>query len=270
MIMNIKCFFISLFSIFIGCGNANESAYNFSNFNNTEAEVLSQAVESNDIKGIREEILNKKINVNFRDSKYETTLLSLSIVNNKKDAFKELLILGANPNLYNKSCENPLTLSININNDLFFLKTLLKYELDLTPHFFKKKCDFYAYDPILETILIYNDLDNYKYGLEILRLLIESNKNLNFKEFNDAQNYEHNIIFFCLKSRNISALKYFIVDRKIEFPDDVYIDSTVLWGYEGFVSLTKILEDKTFIFENSEFREKAKKDILEYLYKNEE
>jgi len=261
-------FLVFIFLIFSSCENRIKG-FRFSNFNDTQAEILAKAVKGNDIRKIREEILDKKIDVNFIDKKYGWHLLSLAIANNKKKSFKQLLELGADPNLYGSNCESPLILAINMNLDLYFLKTLLVYNANVTPHFFLNKCDFFAYDPILETILNFNDKNSYKYGLKVLRLLTKKVENLNLNEFNNSKNYEHNIICFCLKTRNISALKYLIVDLKLKIPEKIFIDGTVLLNSYGYMSLKEILQNKTFIFEHSPYREKAKQEILAYLNKKE-
>ncbi len=209
--MNKLIFCLVFFNlIFNSCENS-RVGYRFSNFENSPAEKLAKAIKRNDIKRIREEVINKKVDINSTDDKFKCSLLSLSIVNDKKESFLELLKLGANPNQENPQCESPLILAIRLNSncDLYYIKNLISYNADLTPGFFNK-CNF-AYDPILETILHYNEESKEKCGIEILNVLTKKLGEIDLDEFNNSKDYMHNIIYFCLKTGNLSALKFFIM-----------------------------------------------------------
>ncbi len=239
--------------------------FRFSNFNNTPVENLAKAVKKENIKKIRDEVLSKKVNINYKDNKYEQSLLSLAIVNNKKESFIELLKLGADPNLYDSECDSPIILAIKLNNncDLFFIENLIKFNADLTPGFYNK-CNL-SLDPLLETIENFNDENNEDCCFDILQLISNNIKDLDLNEFNDAENFKQNIVYYCLKSRNISALKYLIVDLKYKVPDSIFVDGLVLWEYSGYTNLIEILDNKDFIFKNSKYREKARRKLLKFL-----
>ena len=68
--------------------------------------------------------------------------------------------------------------------------------------------------------------------------------------------------------RNLSALKYLIVDLKYKVPKEIFIDGTVILNSYGYKSLKEILENDEFVFKDSEYTEKAKKEILAYLNEN--
>jgi ankyrin repeat protein len=202
-------------------------AFRFSNFYESPAENIAKAIDKNDTEGIRTEILEKKVNINFKDEKYEMSLLSLAIVNNKRKSFDELLKLGANPNIENTYCGNPLNSAItyNKNCDLYYIKRLLNYGADITPRLFEK-CNFFSHDPIIETIHNYSDEEKVECGLSILKVLTSKldNPDLLFM-YNNAKNYQANIVYNCLSTqKNISALKYLIVDLKYKFPKKIFID----------------------------------------------
>jgi ankyrin repeat protein len=246
-------------------------AFRFSNFNNTKAEKIAKAIKGNDTISIDREIKIKQVDINFKDKKYEISLLTLALANNKKEAFNKLLELGANPNIENSYCVGPLNTAIryNINCDVYFIKKLLNYGANISPEFFKKCNSYFAYDPIVETIMYHYEEDKIDCQFKILKLLTSklNDSSLLFK-YNDSINYRQNIIHKCLSThRNISALKYLIIDLKFEFPEKVFIDGTVLPNSNGFKSLKEILQDKAFVFEHSPYREKAKQEILEYLNK---
>lgn len=266
IILIIFCFFV-----LSSCENSNP-AFRFSNFIGTEAETISKAIEDEDIKTIRNEVKHKKVNVNFEDKKYEVSLLELAVTNFKKEAFEELLKLGADPNIKNHSCESVLisAISYNDNCDLYFAERLIDNGAKINPKLFKK-CTGFPNDPICETIMVYNDNDTYECGFKIIKLLTSKlNDSKILFMYNNSEDYQGNIVFNCLSSnRNIVMLKYLIVYLKYEVPKEIYIDGTVLYGFEGssYKNLIHILDSKEFVFEDLE-REKAKNEIRNYLENN--
>lgn len=251
--------------------NYEKPPFRFSNFDKSPAENTAKAIKKNDREAIREEILNKQVNIDFQDEKYEVSLLVLALVNNKKEAFNELLSLGANPNIDNSYCVSPLISAIryNRNCDLYFVERLLDNCADITPMLFNK-CNNFTHDPITETILHYNDENKIKCGLQILKLLTTK---LNYTDllflYNNPEDYHENIVYNCLNTnKNLSVLKYLIVDLKYKVPENIYIDGTVLLNYQGYKSLEEILKSREFSFnESNRFRQKAKEEILNYLEK---
>ena len=243
-------------------------AFRFSNFYDTQAETITKAIKKNDTKKIREEVIKKQANVDFIDEKYEVSLLALTIAKNRKKSFETLLELGANPNINNSYCVSPLITAIRYNNncDLFFVKKLLEYDAEILPDFFKK-CNSFTHGPIPETILHYNDEGKIKCGLEIIKILATKLDNPNLLyEYNNPEEYHENIIYNCISTnKNLSALKFLIVDLKYKVPEEIFINGTVLLNYDGYKPLTEILQSREFRFENSPYREKAKKEILTYL-----
>lgn len=256
--------------IFMSCEHSNP-AFRFSNFYDTPAENVVKAIKKNDVEAISDEILSKRVSVNFEDYKYEVSLLELALTNNKKEAFEELLRLGANPNINNSSCVSPLVSAIRYNHncDLYFVERLLDNNANIMPRL-SNMCT-QAYDPIQETIMHYNDENKIKCGLEIIKLLTTKldNPDLLFM-YNDLENYRENIIYNCLNSsRNLSVLKYLIVDLKYKVPEQIFIDGTVLLNTKGYRSLEEIFNSREFSFnEANKFREKAKNEILDYLKKD--
>jgi hypothetical protein len=265
IILIATCFFV-----LVSCENTNP-AFRFSNFKGTQAESLSRAIESEDINTIRYEVIQKKVNVNSEDTKYETSLLELAITNYKKEAFEELLKLGADPNIENFQCESVLISAIRYNDncDLYFVKRLLENGAEINPRFFEK-CNYFSDEPICETIKWYNDDCDIECGYKILKLLTSKlNDTKILSQYNNSKDYQQNIVYNCLSTgQNIRALKYLIVDLKYEVPEEIYIDGTVLFDYDyGFKDFKEILEHEEFIFEDLD-REKAKNDILSYLENN--
>jgi ankyrin repeat protein len=256
--------------VFISC-KMEKPAFRFDNFKNTKAEKISKAIEKNDTISIEREIKTKQVDINFKDKKYEISLLTLALANNKKEAFNKLLKLGANPNVENSYCVGPLNTAIRYNNacDTYFIEKLLDYNANITPKFFEKCNSHFASDPIVETILYHYEEDKINCGFKILKLLTSklNNPDVLFT-YNDSVNYRQNIIYTCISTlKNIPALKYFIVDLKFKIPEKIFIDGTVFPNFHGYMSLKEILQNKAFVFEHSPYREKAKQEILTYLNK---
>ena len=82
---------------------------NYKLFQDTPAWELAKAVWDNDIDKITEEVKKNPQILNYQEPKYGNTLLHLSISNDDYKAFKELLRLGANPNIADSfHCSTPL------------------------------------------------------------------------------------------------------------------------------------------------------------------
>jgi len=244
-------------------------AFRFSNFEGTAAERIAKAIKQNDTATIRKEIQTKKVDIDFKDKKYEISLLTLALANEKKNAFDMLLKLGANPNIENSYCGIPLNSAIRYHKDcdLYFIEQLLENGANITPRLFER-CNYFDYDPITEAILYHFEEDKVSCGLEILKLLTDKLDNPNLLSmYNNEKDRQANIINVCLSTHwNIPALKYLIVDLGYEVPEQVFIDGTILPQHHGYKSLRYVLEHSSYEF-NSPYREKAKQEILAYLDK---
>ena len=99
-------------------------------FQSTQARTLAKAVEEGDIKIIKEEVVQKKVAVDFQETQYSQSLLMLAIINSEYNTVKMLLELGANPNLHDTFIgETPVIVAAK-NDDPKYLKLLLDYKGD--------------------------------------------------------------------------------------------------------------------------------------------
>lgn len=99
-------------------------------FQDTPAWVLAKAVEAGDVKKIKGEVFQKKVSVDYPESRFGKTLLMLAITNSQYDSAKTLLELGANPNLHDTfKGETPVIVAAD-NDDPKFLRLLLDYKGD--------------------------------------------------------------------------------------------------------------------------------------------
>ena len=99
-------------------------------FQSTPAWELAKAVKIGDIKKIKEEVIQKKVPVDYQESRFGQTLLMLAITNSKYELVKTLLELGTNPNLHDTfKGETPIIVAAD-NDDPKYLKLLLDYKGD--------------------------------------------------------------------------------------------------------------------------------------------
>ncbi|TRX26633.1 hypothetical protein FNW25_08405 [Flavobacterium franklandianum] len=63
-------------------------------FQDTPARVLAKAVEAGDVKKIKEEVFQKKVSVDYQESRFGNTLLMLAIFNSEYDSAKNTIRIG--------------------------------------------------------------------------------------------------------------------------------------------------------------------------------
>lgn len=102
-------------------------------FQDTPAWELAKAVWDNDTDKIDEEVKKNPRIINYQESKYGNTLLHLSILNDDYKGFKELLKLGANPNIADSfHCTSPLIEACESFEDrLKYVEGLIKYKANV-------------------------------------------------------------------------------------------------------------------------------------------
>ena len=114
------------------CGfNLESDCYNFDNFKGTSLWELAQAVREDNATEVKELIKNKGVIIDFKDPKYNQTLLALAIQNKKRNAFMALLDAGANSNELVGNLKNATPFIYGIqssrNCDLFYVKRMLRH-----------------------------------------------------------------------------------------------------------------------------------------------
>lgn len=102
-------------------------------FQDTPAWELAKAVQDNDIDKIDEEIKKNPEVLNYQEKIFGNTLLHLSIYNNSYKGFKELLTLGANPNIADSmQCSSPLIIACaSFDNTTKYAEELIKHKADV-------------------------------------------------------------------------------------------------------------------------------------------
>lgn len=102
-------------------------------FQDTPAWELAKAVWDDDVDKINEEVKKNPKIINYQEKKYGKTLLHLSSYNDNYKGFKELLKLGANPNIADSShCTSPLIEVAESSKDKAkYAEELIKYKADV-------------------------------------------------------------------------------------------------------------------------------------------
>ncbi len=150
-------------------------------FQSTPAWTLAKAVEAGDVKKIKEEILQKKVSVDYQESRFGQTLLMLAIFNNEYDSAKTLLDLGANPNQHDTFKGETAVIKASSNDDPKYLKLLLDYKGDPNSieNVFsgpKKRINSERNSALTACIsAVYNKND-----IEKVKLLVEAGANINY------------------------------------------------------------------------------------------
>ena len=99
-------------------------------YQSTPAWTMAKAVKDENTEKIKEEVLQKKIAVDFQDPLYGKTLLMMAIYNRKYESAKTLLLLGANPNHHDTYQGKTPIIDAAGNEDPKYLKLLLEYKGD--------------------------------------------------------------------------------------------------------------------------------------------
>ena len=269
---------IIVFSIIIittsSC-NLDKKGFEFDNFKNTPVWQLAQAVSDNDVEKIREFAALNKNQINLEEPIWKQTLLTLAIVNKKKEAFLELLKVGANPNKIsgNNLDTSSLTEAILNQDDcqLFYIENLLKNGANPNLKIIPNDGNFFSdYYPLFTAIRKGVNGDD---CLDILELLIKYGADINCCNPNVNDTCE-GVISECLSDNCMSFLSFFVIKQKIKIPKIAYITGGIDISVQKKYTLTETLNTKNFIFEdyiqngkkidNSKLR-KIRAEILGYL-----
>jgi ankyrin repeat protein len=147
-------------------------------FQNTAAWELAKAVDDEDTIKIKGILNDKKVDIDFKEPKFGSTLLMLSIINSQYGSVKTLLQMGADPNVPDTYRETSSVIFAADNNDPKFLQLILKYKgnpsaVETAP--FKKG------DQVRQTALLaaISFLD--PNSLEKVKLLVESGADVNYQ-----------------------------------------------------------------------------------------
>jgi uncharacterized protein len=234
--------------------------FDFKLFRQTPVRGLADAVETDDSARVRAAVHAEKAALDFQESKFGNSLLTLAAVNNKAVAVKVLLDSGANPNL--RSSKYGLTpflaacgyggmnrISIEI------LDNLIKHGGNVN-------------DSEVRVISLPGGLDTQKhtalefsiyYGtLETVKLLVDNGAKLDIY----PRDGPRSLPYIATLNPRFHILRYLLIEKGVPIPDYAVIRN------EGDCNEEKISLKQILIEEGPEYypdKEKERKEIIQYL-----
>lgn len=261
--------------------NLEQSPYNFDNFKETPLWELAQAVRADDVNEIKQILKDKKLEIDLKEPKYNQTLLSLAIQNEKRNAFLELLNVGASPNelVGNPKDATPFIYGIkkqNFDCNLFYAENMLQHGANPNLEIINPKPQFYFENSFPLLAAIGYTHDGGKECLDLVKLLVDNGAGINCcYKYIDSELCE-GVITKSLMQNSIETLKYFVIEKKINIPNIVIIYGEEDKSTRDAFGLRAILISKYYKFEDyerdgkkydeSQLR-KTRDEILEYLDK---
>lgn len=260
----LRYLFIILTSAITGACQSHQSispGYDFGLFKNTPVQKLARAVEAEDTSAISKIVKADKPNIDFQESRFGETLLSLAILNYKVLSIEQLLKLGANPNIKSPiTGESPFLdfckRSSRFSTSSETLQTLIKYGGDVNAiNLLEIKDTLETTHSNFNTALLYVCA----YGnIATLRVLVDNGAKLDVYPIEG----EGSLITNVLLADNFDMLKYFLIEKQLTIPGWCFVK------YPGQASAKKMTITDALIEDelpSNPKRDKLKQDILEFL-----
>ena len=235
--------------------------FDFSLFQHTSAHLLAKAVEEDDTLAIRRYVTGDSVPINLQEPKFGNTLLLLAIANNKELSSKEVLELGANPNVRSFDDISPFLGACHFEYQLKHpqqvLSMLIDYGadvnsvlLDTTNDQFGKKQHFRA--TALGLLCTYGSLNSVK-------VLVEHGANLEAYGKNSEA-----ILSSTVLSGKLDIVKYLMIEKKAPIPDYVFKREPGT-RFEKEMTISDLLNEDDNSGDSK--KQALKEEILSYLKK---
>jgi uncharacterized protein len=227
--------------------------YRFDLFKNTPVKELARYVESEDTIAIGAIVIHKHLPIDYQESRFGSTLLTLSVLNNKTHSIYKLLELGSNPNIRAHDNSSPFLQAIFL-GDSNILQELIKYgadvnsiQIDTTDDQFGKKKNYR--NSALGIACSYGNLVSVK-------ALVDNGVNLGIYK------NENSPLSFAVLASKLDIVKYLMIEKKMPVPDYVFIRNLGT-AKEKKLSVRDILMENEFV--GYPEKQKQKAEILAYL-----
>lgn len=264
------------------CGfNLEQDNYSFDNFKETPLWELAQAVRADDESEIKKILKKQKLEIDLKDPKYKQTLLALSIQNDKRNAFIELLNSGANSNelLGFPADATPFIYSIqNVENcNLFYVENMLKHGANPNLEIKNPNPDYYFENSFPLLVAIGKNDNNAKDCINLVSLLVENGADIKCCFKQPFSNICEGVIAKSLTMNSMETLKYFVIEKKIAIPDTVIIIGELDKSTQKVYGLKEILNSEDYKYSDFENElgnhdrsrlRKTRDEIIEFLEKN--
>jgi hypothetical protein len=233
--------------------------FDFSLFSNSPAKKLANAVESQDTAAINSILKEDYVDVNFSESKFGNTLLTLAVINNKNLSVLKLLAMGADPNKRandnSSAFLNACAFAYDLKNPDPMLRLLIEHGADVnsirtdtTNDQFGNKKHFRTTP--LQLLCMYGTLSEVK-------LIVEYGANSTYFGGN-----EHSILSTAALAEKWDIVKYLLIEKKVPVPDYVVIRQPGNRS-EKKITLSDILQEHDYSKDPEQ--QKLKDEILRYL-----
>lgn len=214
-------------------------------YQNTEAWSLAKAVDAEDVPKIKEEVTKNTVNVDYKDPRFGSTLLSIAIENSKYESVKTLLELGANPNSEDSYRGTTPVIYAASNDNSKYLALLLK---------FKGNPNSFETAPIKEADKVRNTalvsalsymIDN---SLEKVKMLVEAGADVNF----DNNGRTSTPLREAISMEKMDVALY-LLEKGADYKNKMY---TMIDGHEVFI--LEALRKSLFDLDSEKYQQKLK------------
>jgi hypothetical protein len=219
-------------------------------FQSTPAWELAKAVKTGDIKKIKEEVIQKKVPVDYIESRFGNTLLMIAIYNSKYESVKTLLELGANPNLHDTYKGETAVIVAAGNDDPKYLKLVLEYEgvPNSIENVFSGPKKRIASERNSALTACISPVDG-KHDLEKVKLLVDAGADIHYTKKGIIQT----VFGEALIQGQMNVVLY-LIEKGVDYTKPITL--TVLEGED--VSVLQILRKSIIDFDSEQYKYKMK------------
>ena len=219
-------------------------------YQNTQAWNLAKAVDAEDILKIKEEVTNRNVNVDYKDPRFGSTLLTIAIENSKYESVKTLLDNGANPNIGDSYRGTTPIIQAAANDDPKYLALLLNFKGN--PNSFET-APIKDGDKVRNTALIAAISYMDKNSLDKVEMLVDAGADVNF----DNNGKTNKPLTHAIMMDKMDVALY-LLEKGANYKDTMY---TMINGHK--VSILEALRKNLFDLNSEKYQQKLK--VIDFL-----
>lgn len=239
------------------------NGYDVRLFEKTPYYELAKAIKNEDINSIKKYVLSDKNAIDYQEPVYGEGFLTFAIITNKLLSTKQLLELGANPNLpssktgksaFNDACVHYKPLQ----NGDSILSLLVRYgaevntmKIDTVVTRFGRK--IVTYSAPLASVCFYGNL----FGV---KLLVDNGADITVYKGNEGSLNTYSIL-----GKKLDMLKYFLIENKVPVPEHCVIRQEGNPS-EKKMTLLDLLNENVEMYSSEQ--KKLKEEIMQFLSKH--
>ena len=268
--------YITMYTFLNSCSfNLELSEYDFDNFKDTPLWELAKAIRADDAAKTKNIVIEQKVEIDLKDPLFKQTLLTLAIVNNKRNSFLELLDAGANSNVLvgNPEDSTPFINAIqNVENcDLFFVENMLNHGANPNLEIKNPQPEYFFMNSFPLLVAIGNQVNP---CLDLIKLLVDNGADINCCYQQSYSDVCEGVLAKAITLKDMETLKFFVIEKNITIPDTVIIFGEVDKLTQKAFSLREVLNERDYTFEDFERdgkkydrskQRKIRNEILEFL-----